>query len=186
MQNTKPPIVPNDIDKYVTHNYANNNGVNIHYVTIGKGPLIVMIHGFPDFWYTWRNQMVALAPTYQVASLDLRGYKLSDKPRRGENYSMHHLVGDVQAVIRHLGKNKAIIMGHDWGGAIAWQSAIDLRALTERLIIQELLSVNWHRTQSSKSGAPMHVNSNKRDHTSDLLQNCSVPGYMTPSPGNTT
>jgi pimeloyl-ACP methyl ester carboxylesterase len=138
MQNTKPPIVPNDIDKYVTHNYANNNGVNIHYVTIGKGPLIVMIHGFPDFWYTWRNQMVALAPTYQVAALDLRGYNLSDKPRRGENYSMHHLVGDIQAVIRHLGKNKAIIMGHDWGGAIAWQSAIDLPALTERLIILNL------------------------------------------------
>jgi pimeloyl-ACP methyl ester carboxylesterase len=94
-----------------------------------------MIHGFPDFWYSWRNQMVALAPYYQVVALDLRGYNLSDKPREGEQYSMRHLVGDVQAVIGHLGREKAIIVGHDWGGAIAWQFAIHLPALTERLII---------------------------------------------------
>ena len=136
MQDAKSPVVPNDIDKYVTHNYTDNNGVRIHYATIGKGqPLIVMIHGFPDFWYTWRNQMVALAPRYQVAALDLRGYNLSDKPYGGEHYLMRHLVSDVQAVIRHLGKDKAVITGHDWGGTIAWQFAIDLPALTERLII---------------------------------------------------
>jgi epoxide hydrolase 4 len=71
-ENVTPSIVPNDIDKHVTHHYANNNGVQIHYASIGKGPLIVMIHGFPDFWYTWRNQMVALAPLFQVVALDLQ------------------------------------------------------------------------------------------------------------------
>jgi epoxide hydrolase 4 len=81
MQNAKSPIVPNDIDKYVTHHYTTNNEVRIHLVTIGEGQKsIIMLHGFPDFWYTWRNQMTELAPNYQVAAIDLRGYNLSDKP----------------------------------------------------------------------------------------------------------
>lgn len=136
MQNTKSPILPNDIDKYVTHHYADNNGVRIHYVTIGEGQTsIVMIHGFPDFWYTWRNQMIALMSKYQVAAIDLRGYNLSDKPQGGEYYLMLHLVSDIQAVIRHLEKDKVIIMGHDWGGAIAWFFAMYFPTMTERLIV---------------------------------------------------
>jgi pimeloyl-ACP methyl ester carboxylesterase len=134
MQNASP-VVPNEIEKYVTHHYADNQGVQIHYVQIGQGPLIIMIHGFPDFWYTWRNQMVALAPQFQIVALDLRGYNLSDKPRGEEYYSMRHLLEDVQAVLQQLGRDKAIIIGHDWGGAIAWQFAMHLPALTERLII---------------------------------------------------
>ena len=128
-------LVPKDIEKYVIHHYADNQGVRIHYARIGEGPLIIMIHGFPDFWYTWRNQMVALAHHYQVVALDLRGYNLSDKPNGGENYLMHHLVSDVQAVMRHNGRDKAIILGHDWGGAIAWQFAMHFPALTERLVV---------------------------------------------------
>src|SRR5215469_9117700 len=80
MNEVIPSIIPNDINKYVTNHYADNKGVHIHYASIGEGPLIVMIHGFPDFWYTWRNQMVALAPFFKVVALDLRGYNLSDKP----------------------------------------------------------------------------------------------------------
>ena len=136
MQNAKSPILPNDIDKYVTHHYADNNGVRIHYVTIGEGQTsIVMIHGFPDFWYTWRNQMIALMSRYQVAAIDLRGYNLSDKPQGGEYYLMRHLISDIQAVIRYLEKDKAIIMGHDWGGAIAWFFAMYIPTMTERLIV---------------------------------------------------
>jgi epoxide hydrolase 4 len=136
MQNTKSPILPNDIDKYVTHHYADNNGVRIHYVTIGEGQTsIVMIHGFPDFWYTWRNQMIALMSKYQVAAIDLRGYNLSDKPQGGGYYLMRHLISDIQAVMRHLEKDKAIIMGHDWGGAIAWFFAMYFPTMTERLIV---------------------------------------------------
>jgi epoxide hydrolase 4 len=136
MQNTKSPILPNDIDKYVTHHYADNNRVRIHYVTIGEGQTsIVMIHGFPDFWYTWRNQMIALMSKYQVAAIDLRGYNLSDKPQGGEYYLMRPLISDIQAVMRHLEKDKAIIMGHDWGGAIAWFFAMYFPTMTERLIV---------------------------------------------------
>jgi epoxide hydrolase 4 len=138
MTNIPTDITPIDIEKYVQDGYADSNGVKIHYVSIGSGPLIVMVHGFPDFWYTWRNQMVALAPHYQVMALDLRGYNLSDKPKGGENYRMKYLVGDVQAVIKHVGRDKAIIVGHDWGGAISWQFAMHLPTLTERLIILDL------------------------------------------------
>ncbi|HEY7080976.1 MAG TPA: alpha/beta hydrolase, partial [Nitrososphaeraceae archaeon] len=136
MQNSKSPILPNDIDKYVTHHYADNNGVRIHYVMIGQGQTsIVMIHGFPDFWYTWRNQMIALMSKYQVAAIDLRGYNLSDKPQGGEYYQMRHLVSDIQAVIRYLEKDRSIIMGHDWGGVIAWFFAMYFPTTTERLIV---------------------------------------------------
>lgn len=138
MQNTTPSIAPNDIEKYVKHDYADNNGVKIHFASIGEGPLMVMIHGFPDYWYTWRHQMVALAPHYQVAALDMRGYNLSDKPQGQENYSAHYLLQDVQAVIRQLGKDQAIIVGHDWGGVVSWQFAMHLPEMTERLIILNL------------------------------------------------
>ena len=127
-----------DIEDRVEHGYADSNGVKIHYVSLGQGPLIVMIHGFPDYWYTWRSQMDALSTNYQVVALDMRGYNLSDKPKGVENYDMRLLVGDVAAVIHHLGKNRAIIVGHDWGGAVAWQFAMNLPDMTEKLIILNL------------------------------------------------
>src|SRR5215813_12055522 len=95
----------NDIDKRVVDGYADSGGVKIHYAALGdkKNPLIVMIHGFPDFWYTWRDQMAALSSEYYVVAIDQRGYNLSDKPKGVENYDMRLLVGDVIAVIKHLG-----------------------------------------------------------------------------------
>ena len=69
-----------DLFDEVEHHFAENAGVRIHYVTAGAGPLVVMIHGFPDFWYTWRHQMAALASDYRVAAVDLRGYNRSDQP----------------------------------------------------------------------------------------------------------
>jgi pimeloyl-ACP methyl ester carboxylesterase len=124
-----------DIEKLVEHGYADNGGVKIHYASLGSGPLIVMIHGFPDFWYTWCHQMLALAETYRTVAIDLRGYNLSDKPAGGENYTMRYLLSDVVAVIRHLGQRQAIIVGHDWGGAISWQLATHIPALVSKLII---------------------------------------------------
>ena len=110
-----------DIDDRVTHGYADSNGVKIHYASLGSGPLVVMIHGFPDYWYTWRRQMEGLADKFQVVAIDQRGYNLSDKPAGVENYDVRLLVGDVVAVIKHLGQQKAVIVGHDWGGLVAWQ-----------------------------------------------------------------
>jgi pimeloyl-ACP methyl ester carboxylesterase len=127
-----------DFESRVKQGYADSNGVKIHYVTIGSGPLIVMIHGFPDFWYTWRHQMEGLSDKYQCVAIDQRGYNLSDKPDGVENYDVRLLVGDVIAVIKHLGKDKAIIVGHDWGGLVAWQVALNAPQFVDRLIILNL------------------------------------------------
>ena len=122
----------------VRHAHANSNGVKIHYVTLGKGPLVVMIHGFPDFWYTWRHQMEALADSYQVVALDMRGYNRSDKPKGVEQYDVRLLVADVAAVIKHVGGKQATIVGHDWGGMVAWQFAMALPGQCSRLVILNL------------------------------------------------
>src|SRR3977135_4190615 len=91
--------------------YADSGGVKIHYVTLGKGPLLVMLHGFPDYWYTWRDQMPALAKHFQVVAIDLRGYNKSDQPKGVENYALDKLVGDVDAVVKHFKQDKAVIVG---------------------------------------------------------------------------
>ena len=91
-----------DIADEVEHGYADNNGVRIHYAAIGQGPLVVMIHGFPDFWYSWRHQMEGLKDSFRVVAMDQRGYNLSDAPAGDENYAMQYLVSDVAAVIRQL------------------------------------------------------------------------------------
>jgi epoxide hydrolase 4 len=128
-----------DLYDRVTHGYATSDGgVKIHYASLGEGPLVVMIHGFPDFWYTWRRQMEALSDRFQVVAIDQRGYNLSDKPAGVERYDMKLLVGDVAAVIRHLGREKATIVGHDWGGMVAWQFAMTLPQMTENLIVLNL------------------------------------------------
>jgi len=128
-----------DVFDRVTHGYAvSDGGVKIHYATLGKGSLVVMIHGFPDFWYTWRASMAALENDFQVVAIDQRGYNLSDKPSGVESYDMRLLVGDVAAVIKHLGRDKATIVGHDWGGMVAWQFAMNLPQMTENLVILNL------------------------------------------------
>lgn len=127
-----------DIDDRVTHGYADSNGVKIHYAKLGSGPLVVMIHGFPDYWYSWRHQMEGLADRFTVVAIDQRGYNLSDKPAGVENYDLRLLVGDVVAVIKHLGQEKAIVVGHDWGGMVAWQVAMNVPQVVDRLIILNL------------------------------------------------
>jgi pimeloyl-ACP methyl ester carboxylesterase len=118
--------------------YADSGGVKIHYVTAGKGPLLVLLHGFPDYWYTWRDQMPVLAKHYQVVAVDLRGYNKSDQPSGVEHYAIDKLVGDVEAVVKHFKRDRAVIVGHDWGGAIAWTFAMTHPDKTDRLIILNL------------------------------------------------
>jgi pimeloyl-ACP methyl ester carboxylesterase len=132
------PVLAQDVTEQVEHRYADNNGVRIHYAVMGSGPLIVMVHGFPDYWYTWRHQMQALAGDYTVAAMDTRGYNLSDQPQGVENYTLDILVEDVAAVIRAEGQSSATVVGHDWGGGIAWSFAALKPEMTERLIIMNL------------------------------------------------
>ena len=133
-----PVIAVSDVEDRVEHGYATNNGVKIHYASLGKGPLIVMIHGFPDYWYTWRDQMEELSANYQVVAIDQRGYDLSDKPTGVDNYSIQLLVSDVAAVIKQVGRDRAIIVGHDWGGIVAWTLAMMRPDLVEKLVILNL------------------------------------------------
>ena len=126
-------------DAKVSHHYADNDGVKIHYAKAGeKGPLVVMIHGFPDFWYSWNEQIEALQSTYRVVAMDLRGYNRSDKPKGLDQYAMPRLVSDVAAVIRDAGEKKAVIVGHDWGGMVAWQFAMAKPKMTDRLVVLNL------------------------------------------------
>jgi epoxide hydrolase 4 len=118
--------------------FANSDGVKIHYVTSGKGPLIILLHGFPDFWYTWRDQMPALAKHFQVVAIDQRGYNKSDQPKGVELYKLDKLVADVDAVRKHFKQDKAVIVGHDWGGLVAWTYAMTHPEQTERLIVLNL------------------------------------------------
>ena len=101
--------------------YVNNKGVNIHYVKQGEGQLILFLHGFPDFWYTWKPIMNQLSKDYTTVAIDLRGYNKSDSPKGLEHYKMTALMSDVVAVIDHFSDDGAIIVANDWGGAIAWQ-----------------------------------------------------------------
>lgn len=121
-----------------THGFATSGDVKIHYVSAGAGPLVVMIHGFPDYWYTWRKQMPTLAKSFQVVAMDQRGYNKSDQPSGVENYTIDKLVGDVHAVVEHFGREKAVIVGHDWGGMVAWSFAMKHPEMTDRLIILNL------------------------------------------------
>jgi pimeloyl-ACP methyl ester carboxylesterase len=116
--------------------YAQNGAVKIHYVVEGKGPLVVMVHGFPDYWATWKPLMAELsAAGYRTAALDMRGYNLSDKPQGEAAYAMPNLVGDVAAVIKAEGQKDAIVVGHDWGAAISWRVAMDRPDVVNKLII---------------------------------------------------
>ncbi len=110
------------------------NGIRMHYVTQGTGPLVVLLHGFPEFWYSWRYQLPFLADHgYTVVAPDLRGYNDTDKPRTG--YSVSTLLRDTVGLIKGLGQEKAIIVGHDWGGALAWVFALRYPQMTERLVV---------------------------------------------------
>ncbi len=118
-----------------THGYINTNGLQLHYVTQGEGPLMLMLHGFPEFWYSWRHQIPVFAQNFQVVALDLRGYNDSDKPEAQSAYVMSEFIKDVEGVIRALGYRTCTLIAHDWGGAIAWNFADAYPDMVEKLIV---------------------------------------------------
>src|SRR6201999_3425042 len=117
------------VDGPWTHRVVSANGIGLHVAEAGTGPLVLLLHGFPEFWWTWRHQLVGLAGAgYRAVAIDLRGYGESDKPPRG--YDLWTLAGDVAGLIRALGERRAVVVGHDWGGLIGWT----LAALHPRLV----------------------------------------------------
>jgi pimeloyl-ACP methyl ester carboxylesterase len=108
----------------IRHGYAQVGSVRLHYAEHGSGDrLVVLLHGFPECWYSWRHQLIALGDRYHVVAPDMRGYNLSDKPPRVADYRMEPLVDDVLGLVRHFGAREAAIVGHDWGAGVAWALA---------------------------------------------------------------
>ncbi|MBN2722228.1 MAG: alpha/beta hydrolase, partial [Campylobacterales bacterium] len=99
------------------------------------GPLILFLHGFPEFWYQWRNLLPEFSKDHRVVAPDMRGYNLSDKPTKPEQYQMHYLVEDVRALVEHLGYQRFTLVAHDWGGFVAWNFAMAHPDCLDRLII---------------------------------------------------
>lgn len=118
--------------------YITTNGVKLHYVTQGEGPLMLMLHGFPEFWYSWRHQIPVFAEYYKVVALDLRGYNESDKPSDPQAYVIQELSKDVEGVIKGLGYDRCVLVAHDWGGAIAWYFAYHHPEMVEKLIVMNI------------------------------------------------
>ncbi|OKH24069.1 epoxide hydrolase [Hydrococcus rivularis NIES-593] len=117
------------------HDFITTNGIKLHYITQGEGQLILMLHGFPEFWYSWRHQIPEFAKDYKVVALDLRGYNESDKPKEVEAYVTKELLKDIEGVIKGLGYESCILVGHDWGGLIAWNFAYDYPQMVDKLIV---------------------------------------------------
>ena len=122
-------------DKKWNHNYLDTNGVRLHYVSQGEGPLMLMLHGFPEFWYSWRHQIITFSDSYRVVASDLRGYNYSDKPQSIKAYSVSELTKDIAGIITQLGYEKCILVGHDWGGALAWYFADEYPEMVNKLIV---------------------------------------------------
>lgn len=117
------------------HGEAHVNGVRLHYVEQGAGPLVLLLHGFPDFWYGWRFQIPALAAGFRVVAPDLRGYNTSDRPTGIRPYRVSELVRDIAGLVRHFGAERAHVVGHDWGGVVAWYLAMLEPGVVERLVV---------------------------------------------------
>ena len=118
------------------HEYATVNGVKLHYVSEGTGQVILFLHGFPEFWYEWKNQLAEFGKDYQAIAPDMRGYNLSDKPARVEDYAPPILVEDIRALLDKVSHGrKAILVAHDWGGALAWIYAAKYPDTLEKLVI---------------------------------------------------
>lgn len=105
----------------IKFDYAQIGAVQLHYATAGDGDkLVVLLHGFPESWYSWRHQIAALSDEYTVVAPDMRGYNLSDKPENVSDYRLDKLIDDVTGLINHFGRENAAVIGHDWGAAVAW------------------------------------------------------------------
>jgi pimeloyl-ACP methyl ester carboxylesterase len=109
----------------VTHRMVEANGIHLYIAEQGQGPLVVLCHGFPESWYSWRHQLTALAAAgFHAVAPDMRGYGRSDRPEAIEQYTLLHLVGDMVGLLDALGAEQAVIAGHDWGAPVAWHAAL--------------------------------------------------------------
>jgi pimeloyl-ACP methyl ester carboxylesterase len=109
----------------ITHRIVETNGINMHIAEVGKGPLVILCHGFPEMWYSWRHQLRALSEAgFHAVAPDQRGYGKTDRPRAIDDYNILKLTGDIVGLVHALGKGSAVVVGHDWGAPVAWHCAL--------------------------------------------------------------
>ncbi len=125
----------NSVEKMIDNGWLDINGVKIHYVTAGQGDPIIFIHGFPEFWLAWENQIQELSKDHRVIAIDMRGYNLSSKPKGDSQYHISVLIEDLKQVAEKLNLKNATWVAHDWGGIVTWGFAIHHPELIKRLII---------------------------------------------------
>jgi epoxide hydrolase 4 len=163
----------------IKHDFADVNGIRMHYAHAGSGPLMLFAHGFPEFWYCWRQLLPEFAKTHHAVAPDLRGYNLTSKPPRVEDYAIGTLVDDLGALAKHLGHKTFTLVAHDWGGGVAWSLARTKPEWLDRLIIinsphptiferelntnpaQQKASMYTLMFQSPKTEAALTANNNK-------------------------
>jgi pimeloyl-ACP methyl ester carboxylesterase len=122
----------------ITHDTVDVNGITLHYARSGSGPLMVFLHGFPEFWYAWKDQLDEFGTDHLAVAPDMRGYNLSSKPASVEDYRMPALVEDVQGLASKLGASPSrtfVLVGHDWGGVVAWAYAMAHPEMLDKLVI---------------------------------------------------
>ncbi len=121
---------------HIEHHYAVlPNGITLHYAACGAGPLLLFVHGFPEFWYEWKHQLLELGKEHRAVALDMRGYNLSSKPADVSAYKAKHLIEDLRLFLDHLGAQRCVMVAHDWGGAIAWSFAVAHPERLDKLVI---------------------------------------------------
>ena len=181
------------IDGPWEHRDVSANGVRLHVAELGVGPLVVLLHGFPEFWWSWRHQVVALAESgFRAVAPDLRGYGASDKPPRG--YDSLTLAADIAGLVRALGERDAVVVGHDWGAHIAWTTAALHPSVVRRLVVASVphplrwlsaLPRDGAQRRSSRYIArfqlPWHperwIVADDATHVSELLHSWAGPGF---------
>lgn len=181
--------------RQVEARYAQLTDVRLHHVDDGNGPLVLLLHGFPDFWYSWRHQIPGLVDAgYRVVAPDMRGYNLSDKPRGITNYTLDRLATDIVELTERLVANRATIVGHDWGGLVAWATAAWHPDLVERLVIlnaphpddysrglrdPKQLMKSWYTGFFQLPGTPAILRRNDFAILRKALRGSSAPGAFT-------
>ncbi len=186
-----------EIDGPWQHRHVSANGARFHVAEIGEGPLVLMLHGFPQFWYTWRHQMTALAEAgYRVAAMDLRGYGGSDKPPRGYDTYMSTL--DAASVIRALGESRATVVGQGLGGWITWSmprlrpdetAAVASLSMPHPRVLRHRTWTDGRQLRASgwllslqKPFAPENAMGRSHDYVEAILRDWSAPGGSYPTP----
>ncbi len=153
----------NTENSHFDHRFADVNGIRLHYASAGQGELILFVHGFPEFWAAWENQLETFGKSRQAVALDLRGFNLSSKPADPRQYHIKLLVEDLRGLMTHLGHRRMVLVAHDWGGGVAWAFANRYPECVDKLVIinsphpvifaRELL----HNPEQRRASAYMNV-----------------------------